>query len=40
MKTRIALVLVGLTLLVGTTLHAATEHAADACFLCALCPFC
>ena len=40
MKTRVTLILVGLVLAIGTTLHAATEHAAVGCFLCSLCPFC
>lgn len=40
MKRRVALALVGLTVIVGTTVHAATEHAAEGCFLCTWCPFC
>lgn len=39
MKTRVTLILVGLVFAIGT-LHAATEHAADGCFLCSFCPFC
>ena len=40
MKTRVTFILVGLVLVIGTTPHAASEHAADGCFLCTLCPFC
>ena len=39
MKTRVTLILAGL-LAIGTTVHAATAHGAEACFLCSLCPFC
>ena len=40
MKTRITLILAGLVLAIGTTVHAATEHAAEGCVLCSWCPFC
>ena len=40
MKTRVTLILVGLVLAIGTTLHAAAEHAADGCFFCSVCPVC
>jgi hypothetical protein len=39
MKTRVALILAGLALAIGTPVLAATENAADGCFLCSLCPF-
>lgn len=40
MKTRVTLILSGVVLVIGTTLHAATPHAADGCVLCALCALC
>lgn len=39
MKTRITLILAALALVIGTTVHAASEHAAEGCWLCSLCPF-
>ena len=40
MKTRVTLILAALLLAIATTVHAATPHAAEGCFLCSLCPFC
>jgi len=40
MKLRIAVFVVAALGVLGVSLHAATEHVASECFLCALCPFC
>ena len=40
MKTPVTLILFGLAVAIGITLHAATEHLADGCVLCSFCPFC
>jgi hypothetical protein len=39
MKTRLTLILIGVVVAIGTTVHAATSHAAEGCILCAWCPF-
>lgn len=40
MKARLVLFVIAALVVLGASLHAATDHAVDTCILCALCPFC